>query len=104
MSGLSIINRLHPIAFDWKANGKRDLGFGAEEVEKIDPLLVTYNNEGMVDGVKYDRIGVVLVNAVKEQRAEIELLKERLKKQEALVNTMKEFLCKRNKRSAICKK
>lgn len=48
-----------------------DLGLGAEDVAAIEPLLVTYNAKGEVEGVKYDRIGVVLVNAVKEQQAEI---------------------------------
>src|SRR5262249_52954552 len=43
--GLSVINRLHPISFTWKDGGLRDLGFGAEEVEKIDSLLVTHNKE-----------------------------------------------------------
>ena len=71
-SGLSLISRLRPIKFDWKADGKHDLGLGAEDVEKIEPLLVTYNKNGQVEGVKYDRIGVVLINAVKEQQAQIE--------------------------------
>jgi len=48
-------------------HGKRDLGFGAEDVQKIEPLLVTLNTQGQVEGVKYDRITVVLVNAIKEQ-------------------------------------
>jgi hypothetical protein len=77
--GLSIINRLHPISFTWKDSGLRDLGFGAEEVEKIDPLLVTYNKEGQVEGVKYDRLNVALVNAVREQQQQIESLRARLK-------------------------
>jgi hypothetical protein len=32
----------------------------------------TLNNDGQVEGVKYDRVGVVLINAVKEQQAQIE--------------------------------
>jgi Chaperone of endosialidase len=74
--GLSIINRLHPISFTWKDSGLRDLGFGAEEVLKIDPLLVTYNKEGQVEGVKYDRLSVALVNAVREQQQQIESLRQ----------------------------
>src|SRR5205814_3728165 len=31
--GLEIIKRLRPIAFTWKQDGTRDIGFGAEEVE-----------------------------------------------------------------------
>ena len=71
-SGLNLVDRLRPITFDWKNGGMRDLGLGAEDVEKIEPLLVTYNEKGEVEGVKYDRVAVVLLNAVKEQQAEIE--------------------------------
>ena len=39
---------------------------------KIEPLLVTHNDKGEIEGVKYDRVAVVLINAVKEQQAQIE--------------------------------
>jgi len=74
-NGLDILNRLSPISFTWKDSGMRDVGFGAEDIEKINPLLVTYNKQGQVEGVKYDRINVVLVNAIKEQQKQIEELK-----------------------------
>jgi hypothetical protein len=70
--GLSLISRLRPIAFDWKANGEADLGLAAEEVAEVEPLLVIHNEKGEVEGVKYDRINVLLINAIKEQQAEIE--------------------------------
>jgi hypothetical protein len=35
--------------------GPHDLGFGTEDVALIEPLLVTYNAKGEVEGVKYDR-------------------------------------------------
>src|SRR6185436_20073398 len=34
--------------------------------------LVTYNQKGEVEGVKYDRVAVVLLNAVNAQQAQIE--------------------------------
>jgi hypothetical protein len=85
-SGLNLIGRLKPITFDWKTGGLHDLGLAAEEVEKIDPLLVTYNKAGQVESVKYDRIGVVLINAVKEQQAEIETQQQQLKRLQEQVN------------------
>jgi trimeric autotransporter adhesin len=69
--GLSIINRLEPISFTWKEGGLRDVGFGAEAVEKVEPLFITYSANGQVEGVKYDRITVALVNALKEQQQQI---------------------------------
>src|SRR5690606_37158601 len=47
--GLDIVRRLRPIAFNWNQGGARDLGFGAEEVQKVEPLLTTYNNKGEFD-------------------------------------------------------
>src|SRR5438552_618852 len=70
-SGLNVVDRLRPITFDWKTGGLRDVGFGAEDVAKVDPLFVIYNKDGQVEGVKYDRITVALVNAVKEQQVQI---------------------------------
>ncbi len=70
--GMEILNRLRPISFTWKANGSRDFGLGAEGVAKVEPLLVTHNDKGEIEGVKYDRLNVVLINAVKEQQQQIE--------------------------------
>ncbi|HET8674505.1 MAG TPA: tail fiber domain-containing protein, partial [Blastocatellia bacterium] len=70
-SGLELINRLRPITFDWKHSGERDLGLAAEEVAAVEPLLVTYNKQGQIEGVKYDVITVVLVNAVRQQQQQI---------------------------------
>jgi hypothetical protein len=73
-AGLELINRLRPISFAWKANGARDLGLGAEDVAKVEPLLVTRNDKGEIEGVKYDHLNVVLINAIKEQQRQIEAL------------------------------
>ena len=70
-SGLKVINRLQPLAFRWKSDHSLDVGFGAEAVAEIEPLLVTHNDQGGVEGVKYDRLSVVFVNAFKEQQAQL---------------------------------
>ena len=70
-TGLSLINRLRPVTFDWKQGGEHDLGLVAEEVAKVEPLLVSHNDKGKIEGVKYDRVGVLLINAVKEQQTQI---------------------------------
>lgn len=82
--GLSLVNRLRPITFDWRDGGMPDLGLGAEDVAAIEPLLATYNERGEVEGVKYDRIDVVLLNAVREQQAQIETLQSRLTAEAAI--------------------
>ena len=69
--GMSFVNKLRPISFDWKKDGTRDVGFGAEDIAKIDERFVTYNDKGEVEGVKYDRLSVAFVNAFKEQQTQI---------------------------------
>jgi hypothetical protein len=68
----------------------KDVGFGAEDIAAVEPLLVTYNEKGEIEGVKYDRIVTVLVNAVKEQQAQIDALKK--------------LLCGQNPDAEVCKK
>jgi Chaperone of endosialidase len=77
-SGLEVISRLRPISFRWREQGERDLGLAAEEVAAVEPLLVTQNAEGEVEGVKYRQINVVLINAVKEQQRQIEQLQSQV--------------------------
>jgi hypothetical protein len=69
--GLDVIEQLRPVTFDWKESGEADLGFVAEEVDQVTPLLTTRNAAGEIEGVKYDRVSAVLVNAVQEQQAQI---------------------------------
>jgi hypothetical protein len=67
-----VVERLRPIAFTRIYNGRRDIGLAAEEVEQVDARLTYPNDEGKVEGVKYDLISAALINAVKEQQAQIE--------------------------------
>jgi len=70
--GLNVVRRLRPITFHWIDGGHRDIGFGAEDVNEIEPLLTTRNAKDEIEGVKYRQITTVLVNAVKEQQEQIE--------------------------------
>jgi hypothetical protein len=79
--GLGLLSRLRPVSFSWKKSGITDVGLIAEEVERVDPRLVTYNKNGEVEGVKYDRIGVVLLNAVQEQQTQIKSQQAQIKEQ-----------------------
>lgn len=108
--GPNLIGRLRPVSFNWKHGGMPDIGLVAEEVAEIEPLLVTRNEKGEVEGVKYDRVGVVLINAVKEQQAEIKALEEKVRSQEETIteqklqiNAIKKVLCEMNSGLKICK-
>ena len=80
---MNIINRLRPISFTWKQDGMKDIGFGAEEVEKVAPLFTFNNDKGEVEGVRYDRLGVIFVNAFKEQQQQLNALLLAMQQQNA---------------------
>jgi len=100
LQGLSFINKLRPISFDWKDGGMMDVGFGAEDIAKIDPRFVTYNNKGEVEGVKYDRLSVAFVNAFKEQQSQIDAQqkeiaerKETEQRLQSQIDELKKIVC-----------
>jgi Chaperone of endosialidase len=73
---LEKVLRLRPVYFDWKATGKHDLGLVAEEVGQVIPEVVAYEQNGQdARSVDYGRLTALLVEAIKEQQAEIEELK-----------------------------
>lgn len=74
------LERLRPVTYRSRAEAddqsKRWLGFIAEEVHEIEPMLVHYR-DGEPDGVQYDRVVVLLV-------AELRRLRQRVAKLEAI--------------------
>jgi hypothetical protein len=108
--GLDLVRQLRPVTFNWRSDNSRDLGLVAEDVARIDPLLVTRNSDGGVEGVKYDRVGVVLVNAVNEQQSQIEAQqkqidaqKQTIEQQQAEIDALKKLICLRNRSAAACR-
>lgn len=102
-SGLDLIKRLRPVSFNWINGGMADMGLVAEEVAAVEPLLTTTNSKGEVEGVKYDRVGVVAVNAINEQQAQIEAQQKRIQQLEAELKALKELVCSTNGAASICK-
>ena len=87
-----------------------DIGLVAEEVAAVEPLLTTTNAKGQVEGVKYDRIGVVLVNAVKEQQSQIEelgkqnqLQQKEIEQQRKQIESLTKIVCAINSKAEICR-
>lgn len=81
--GLDFVNQLQPRSFNWKNDGAAAAGFIAQEVAEVvdehdaDYLhLVDRSNEYM--GLSATTLIPVLVNAIKELKAEVEDLKKKL--------------------------
>jgi hypothetical protein len=87
---LSTIMKLRGVEFSWKQeeypeynfSEDRQIGFIAQEIAEVLPEVVNKSddNDGFYS-VSYGRIVPILVEAVKELKAENELLKEKLKTQ-----------------------
>lgn len=82
IGGVAIISKLRGVSFDWKKDGSASAGVIAQEVEKVLPSAVHTAADGM-KSVEYDQLVGVLIEAVKEQQAEINQLKKEI---EALKN------------------
>ena len=73
---LEKVERLRGVSFDWKADGKHDIGLIAEEVGEVVPEVVAYEENGRdAKSVDYARLTALLVEAIKEHQAQIRELK-----------------------------
>jgi len=72
------LQQLRPVSFHLKtdANGEVQYGLIAEEVAKVYPELVIRDEQGRIDGVRYDELAPMLLNEVQQQAAEIRDLKK----------------------------
>ncbi len=101
--GLELIRKLRPVSFNWKDGGMSDMGLVAEEVNAVEPLLTTTNSKGEIEGVKYDRVGVVLVSAVQEQQRQIEKQQKQIEQQRKQIESLTKIVCATNSTADICR-
>jgi hypothetical protein len=94
---------LKPVTFRYKKEidpaGTTQFGLVAEDVEKVNPALVVRDKEGRPYSVRYDQVNAMLLNEflkehrafieeqhkVEQQQEEIDVLKNELKDQRALI-------------------
>jgi len=76
----SKLYNLKPSTFNNKKTPEKiDFGLIAEEVEEFVPELVSYNEDGQVESVKYSLLSVLLLQELKKLRQEIDDLKNEAK-------------------------
>ena len=78
-SALDKAMKLQGVTFDWKKSDsilsiKKDIGFIAQDVQKVAPELVRENEDGYLS-MRHQGITPILLEAIKELKAEIEELK-----------------------------
>ena len=74
---LDAVKSLRGVSFDWLENGGSEVGVIAQEVEDVLPDVVNTNEDG-IKSVKYGNMVAVLIEAMKEQQAQIDELKTQL--------------------------
>jgi hypothetical protein len=72
-NALDKIEKLRGVSFNWKSDGKAQIGLIAQEVEKVIPDVVSTGNNGL-KSVEYGNLVAVLIEGMKEQQKQIEAL------------------------------
>jgi hypothetical protein len=76
LHALESILQLNGVTYDRKdGSRKMEAGLIAEEVFEILPNIVTKDQEGKVDGITYTKLTAYLIEAIKELKSEIDVLK-----------------------------
>jgi hypothetical protein len=86
---LDELMQFRPVSYDLKpefnpAHLGRQIGLIAEEVNDIDPRLVSIDDDGQPRGVRYMQMVALLVKGMQEQQAEISVLKQQVQELKAL--------------------
>ncbi|HMK82372.1 MAG TPA: tail fiber domain-containing protein [Candidatus Bathyarchaeia archaeon] len=70
---LDKIVQLRGVTFDWKDSGRPDIGLIAEEVGKVVPEVVTYEDNGVdAKSLDYAHLVALIIEAMKEQQRVID--------------------------------
>ena len=86
---LAKVELLRGVSYTYTANGKHDIGMIAEEVGKVVPEVVTYEDNGKdARGIDYARLTALLVEAVKQQQTEVQQQQRQIRQQRAEIRTL----------------
>jgi hypothetical protein len=74
--GLDSVLSLNGVTYNRKdGTGKQEAGLIAEDVFKVLPNLVTLDKSGNPEGINYTKLSAYLIEAVKQLKTEIDILK-----------------------------
>ncbi len=86
--------KLRPVTFHYKTDGSHLLQYGliAEEVAKVYPDLVQYDDQGKPFTVRYHLINVMLLNELQKEHGRTEELQAKLDQQEERIKRLEALL------------
>ncbi|MFI4889137.1 MAG: tail fiber domain-containing protein [Steroidobacterales bacterium] len=92
------LSLLRPVSFHVKTdpNGALQYGLIAEEVDKVYPELVIRDDNGKIQGVRYDELAAMLLNEMQKQQLRIEAQEEHARAQDATIKAQAEQLAALN--------
>ena len=81
--GLDTVLKMRPVTYTWvpEKGGKQDLGFVAEDVEAVHPLIASYTDEGL-SGVKFGHYTAALTKAIQQLKEIIDHQEKRIQELE----------------------
>jgi len=114
--GLKALLKLQPIRFQYKPDNPlglpgsgEEVGFSAQAVEKVLPEAVSRSQQGYLQ-LHSDPILWTMLNAIKEQQAQIQKQQELIERQRALanrqqqqLNALKKLACRSHREARVCK-
>jgi hypothetical protein len=84
------VKQIQPIYYNLKNNNEtfknRHIGFSAQELQKQFPEIVTEKDGNLI--ARYDNMTAVLLQAIKEQQQQIEVLKKEKQDQKEINNQL----------------
>jgi len=98
------LRQLRPVTFQLKTDvsGTRQFGLIAEEVDKVYPELVIRDGSGKIQGIRYEELAPMLLNAVQQQERqllgqqqklhEVDQLRQQLRRQAQQLAELKQQL------------
>jgi hypothetical protein len=107
-NALQNIQKLRGVTYDWKIDqfpnknfeAKHQIGLIAQELEMVYPELVNTDNEGY-KSVDYSKLVAVLIEAVKEQQLQINLLNNELDNFYSEMNYLKTSILEINSKLGV---
>ena len=114
---LDRIVRLRPVTFYWRTSvhptqsfgSGRSFGLVAQEVEQVMPEMVTEDEQGY-KAVNYSKLPLLILQAVKEQQAQIERQQQdldaqqkQLQQQQREIDDLRNLVCQTNPQATACK-
>jgi len=87
---------LQPVTFRYKKNidpdGVPQFGLVAEDVEKVDPVLVVHDKEGKPYGVRYNQVNAMLLNEFLKEHCKVEEQSREILEQRTTITELKKGL------------